>query len=173
MKWINGTLVNLGGMQACDLVLEKTHPIGKLQQVWNQHKVLVTTRILRSSHRVYTPRRSSWIGGPSCHLGWRIFPLLPQFPFYRGIPKRWMLTLTCTASVQRRSCIVSHSGGESEHSSLWWHRRIRILPPSLPCLWPRQPAVGGRENTSTTITKSGTCCCEFEIYWDLPHWRRW
>ena len=33
MKWINGTLVNLGGMQACDLVLEKTHPIGKLQQV--------------------------------------------------------------------------------------------------------------------------------------------
>ena len=25
MKWINGTIMSMGGMQACDLVLEKTH----------------------------------------------------------------------------------------------------------------------------------------------------
>ena len=145
MKWINGTLVNLGGMQACDLVLEKTHPIGKLQQVWNQHNVLVTTCILRSTHRDYTPRRTSCIGGQSRNLGWRILPLLPQFPFYRGISKRWMLILTCTASVQRRSCIVSHSGRESEHSSLWWQVPLLVivvevfsLPPTAGCRGQRQ-----------------------------------
>ena len=26
MKWINGTLMGMGGMQACDLNFEKTHP---------------------------------------------------------------------------------------------------------------------------------------------------
>ena len=30
MKWLNGTVMRMGGMLACDLALEETHPKGEL-----------------------------------------------------------------------------------------------------------------------------------------------
>ena len=39
MKWLNGTVMRMGGMLACDLALEETHPKGELFKFFTFHRV--------------------------------------------------------------------------------------------------------------------------------------
>ena len=34
MKWVSGTILKMGGMQACDLALEETHSKGELFKIF-------------------------------------------------------------------------------------------------------------------------------------------
>lgn len=80
MKWINGTLVNLGGMQACDLVLEKTHPIDLPTETTLPDAPLVLEdriAILAGGFSPFFPNSPSTEAFPSA--GCSSLPALPQF----------------------------------------------------------------------------------------------
>ena len=39
MKWVNGTILKMGGMQACGLALEETHSKGELFKIFTFHTI--------------------------------------------------------------------------------------------------------------------------------------
>ena len=39
VKWLNGTILKMGGMQACDLALEETHSKGELFKIFTFHTI--------------------------------------------------------------------------------------------------------------------------------------
>ena len=39
MKWVSGTILKMGGMQACDLALEETHSKGELFKIFTFHTI--------------------------------------------------------------------------------------------------------------------------------------
>ena len=61
VKWLNGTILKMGGMQACDLALEETHSKGELFKIFTFHTIgmfLIQTLPLALALRLHLPWRT-------------------------------------------------------------------------------------------------------------------